>query len=123
MISRCSEARDWTTNRDEMDATTAGYRRMPATSIDATRTKFSVGTTDRSLIKASKLFSPNAQTVAIGHVMDGVQCETDGERDAPNYFLAVDNSACQLRITVIGGGTASSVGTSARKRCPSGMTS
>jgi len=48
MISRCREARDWTTNRSEwnsetmMDATTAGYRRMPATSINATRTKFSV---------------------------------------------------------------------------------
>jgi hypothetical protein len=50
MISRCSEARDWTTNRSEWssetttDATTAGYRRTPTTSIDATRTEFSVGT-------------------------------------------------------------------------------
>jgi hypothetical protein len=53
MISRCSEARDWTTNRNEWrsetmtDDTTAGYRRTPATSIDATRTEFSVATTYR----------------------------------------------------------------------------
>ena len=53
MISRCSEARDWTRNRNEWSSetttedTTAGYRRMPGTSIDATRTKFSV-TTRRS---------------------------------------------------------------------------
>ena len=50
MISRCSERRDWTTNRSEWssetttDDTTAGYRRMPITSIYATRTKFSVAT-------------------------------------------------------------------------------
>ena len=41
MISRCNEARDWTTNRSEWssdtmtDDTTAGYRRTPATLIDA----------------------------------------------------------------------------------------
>jgi hypothetical protein len=50
MISRCSEARDRTTNRSEWssetttDDTTSGYRRTPATSIDATCTEFSVAT-------------------------------------------------------------------------------
>ena len=45
MISRCSETRDWRTNRSEWssetttDDTIAGYRRMPATSIHTTRTK------------------------------------------------------------------------------------
>jgi hypothetical protein len=52
MISRCSEARDSTKNRNELNSetttgdTTAGYRRIPATSIGATGTKFSVGTAD-----------------------------------------------------------------------------
>ena len=51
MISRCSEARDRTTNRSEWsgetttDDTTSGYRRTPATSIDATCTEFSVANT------------------------------------------------------------------------------
>ena len=40
-----------------------------------------------------------------------------------NYFLAVDNAACQLRMTVNGGNVASPAGTIVRKRCPSGMTS
>ncbi len=50
MISRCSEAREWIVNRSEWssetttDDTTAGYRRMPAISIDAMRTVFLVGT-------------------------------------------------------------------------------
>jgi hypothetical protein len=50
MISRCSEARERTVNRSEWsgetttDDTTAGYRRTPATSIDAMRTVFLVGT-------------------------------------------------------------------------------
>jgi hypothetical protein len=50
MISRCSDARDRMRNRSgwssetTTDDTPAGYRRMPATSIDATRTKFSVAT-------------------------------------------------------------------------------
>jgi hypothetical protein len=51
MISRCSEARERTVNRSESssetttDDTTAGYRRTPATSIDAMLTVFLVGTT------------------------------------------------------------------------------
>ena len=50
MISRCSEARDRTSNRNEWSSETttdlmpAGYRRMLATSIDAIRSKFSVAT-------------------------------------------------------------------------------
>ena len=50
MISRCSEARERTVNRSEWssetttDDTTAGYRRTPATSIDAMLTMFLVGT-------------------------------------------------------------------------------
>jgi ankyrin repeat protein len=50
MISRCSEARERTVNRSERssemttDDTIAGYRRTPATSIDAMRTVFLVGT-------------------------------------------------------------------------------
>jgi hypothetical protein len=44
MISRCSDARERTVNRNEWssetttDDTIAGYRRTPATSIDAMRT-------------------------------------------------------------------------------------
>jgi hypothetical protein len=51
MISRCSEARERTVNRSERssemttDDTIAGYRRTPATSIDAMRTVLLVGTT------------------------------------------------------------------------------
>ena len=50
MISRCSEARERTMNWSERsrerrtDDTTGGYRRMTVTSIDATRTVFSVAT-------------------------------------------------------------------------------
>ena len=49
-ISRCSDARDRTRNRSEWssetttDATTGGYRRTPATSIDSRCTMFTVGT-------------------------------------------------------------------------------
>ena len=54
MISRCSEARDRTTNRSEWssetttETTTGGYRRSAVTSIDATRTELSVATGVRS---------------------------------------------------------------------------
>ena len=60
MISKCSEARERTMNWSEWsrerrtDDTTGGYRRMPGTSIDATRTVFSgatgwmIGSRDRS---------------------------------------------------------------------------
>jgi len=50
MISRCSETRERIVNRSEWssetttDDTTAGYRRTPATSIDAMLTMFLVGT-------------------------------------------------------------------------------
>jgi hypothetical protein len=50
LISRCSEARERTMNRSEWssetrtDDTNGGYRRTPETSIDATRTVFSVAT-------------------------------------------------------------------------------
>jgi putative transposase len=50
MISMCSEARERSVNRREWSSetttvdTTAGYRRTPATSIDAMRTVFLVGT-------------------------------------------------------------------------------
>ena len=48
MISRCSEARERTMNRSEWssetttDDTTAGYRRMPGTSVDEPRTEILV---------------------------------------------------------------------------------
>jgi hypothetical protein len=54
MISRCSEARERTVNRSEWssetttDDTTAGYRRTPATSIDAMLTMFLVGTAEKA---------------------------------------------------------------------------
>jgi hypothetical protein len=39
------------------DDTTAGYRRMPGSSIDATRTKFSVGTSrPSSFARAPRIF-------------------------------------------------------------------
>src|SRR5215475_1442731 len=49
MISRCSDTRDRTMNRSEWssektDATNRGYRRTHVTSIDATRTVFSIAT-------------------------------------------------------------------------------
>ena len=49
MISRCRETRDRAMKRIEWsgetttDDTTTGYRRTPATSIDARRTEFSQG--------------------------------------------------------------------------------
>jgi hypothetical protein len=48
-ISRCNESRDRTINRSEWssektDATNRGYRRTHVTSIDATRTVFSIAT-------------------------------------------------------------------------------
>ena len=52
-ISRCSDTRDRTKNRSEWkkdtrtDTTARGYRRIPATSSDATGTAFLVGTGDR----------------------------------------------------------------------------
>jgi hypothetical protein len=69
---------------------------------------------------------PNACFLGVEQIQGGrewMKPITDFQSDAPNYFLAVDNSACQLRTTVIGGDAASPAGATARKRWPSGMTS
>ena len=69
MISRCSEARERTVNRSEWssetttDDTTAGYRRMPATSIDAMRTVFLVGTPPKG--KRGRIVELDAETIAL----------------------------------------------------------
>jgi hypothetical protein len=58
-ISRCSEARDSTRNRSEWSSETttdhmpAGYRRVLAISIDATRSNFSVVTTNDVRLRSS----------------------------------------------------------------------
>jgi hypothetical protein len=68
MISRCSDTRDRNRNRSEWssekttEATKRGYRRTPATSIDATRTEFSVGTTTVGLPHARFLQQPFLQS-------------------------------------------------------------
>jgi hypothetical protein len=60
MISKCSEARETSRNRSEWssettDDTPAGYRRTIVTSIDATRTAFSVATGDVAMPDACRL--------------------------------------------------------------------
>ena len=69
MISMCSEARDRTTNRSEWsserttDATSGGYRRTPATSIDAARTVCSVATRVNGRVLAYKSSRPGLDKV------------------------------------------------------------
>ena len=64
MISRCSETRDRNMNRREWssekttDATKRGYRRTSITSIDATRTMFSIATGGvYALVPAATMYS------------------------------------------------------------------
>src|SRR6186997_1770421 len=102
MISRCSEARDRTSNRNEWSSETAtdhmpaGYRRMLATSIVAIRSKFSVATGPRSIDDGQLVLERDDFQVQRGARLDEKSERVEQRNDDERHDCRLSENAWNL---------------------------